>query len=99
MNVTPPATVTLTGQSDHTTLRTRQEDVAQEFEAVLLSKFVDEMMKTVSVGTFGNKQQAEIWRSFLSDAVADQIAQSGGLGLEPQIKDAIGAYRQVMQAK
>lgn len=98
MNVTPPTTVTLTGQSNDTTLRTRQ-DVAQEFEAVLLSKFVDEMMKTVSVGTFGNKQQAEIWRSFLSDAVADQIAQSGGLGLEPQIKDAIGAYRQVMQAK
>ena len=99
MDVTPSATSRLTTGLVDTQKDPQRQDLAREFETVLLSKFVDEMLKTVETGTFGNQKQADIWRSFLSDAVASQIAQSGGLGLAPQVNEALDAYHRAMHAK
>lgn len=66
--------------------------VAQEFEAVFLSQFVDEMMKTVEFAPQGAGQGGDIWRSFFSQELADSITEQGGIGLARNIQDIIAAY-------
>lgn len=70
----------------------RARKTAQEFEAVFLTQFVDEMMKTAGSATFGNEKQAEMWRSFMSDAVAEHLVAQGGLGLSAPVAKMIEAY-------
>jgi Rod binding domain-containing protein len=67
---------------------------AKEFEAIFLTQFVDEMLKTTGESAFGSKQQSEMWRSFLSEAVAEHLAEQGGLGLAGHVEQMIGAYSQ-----
>ena len=72
----------------------RARKTAQEFEAVFLTQFVDEMMKTAGSTAFGNEKQAEMWRSFMSDAVAEHLVAQGGLGLSAPVAKMIAAYAQ-----
>lgn len=67
---------------------------AKEFEAMFLSQFVDEMMRTVDTGgaAFGG-QDGDMWRSFLSEAIADHLADAGGLGLAQSVENKIAAYK------
>lgn len=65
---------------------------AEEFEAVFLSQFVDQMMKTAGDTAFGGTQQAEMWRSFMSDAVSKHLVEQGGLGLTRQVQEMLAAY-------
>ncbi|WP_417672519.1 rod-binding protein [Pseudodonghicola sp.] len=67
--------------------------VAQKFEAVFISQFVDQMMSTVDYGPASGGQGAEMWRSFLSDAMAQQLADRGGLGMGESIGRMLAAYR------
>jgi len=78
-----------------TPARPQAEEVrlAREFEAVFLSQFVDEMMKTVDYGPAAGGRGAEMWRSFLSRAMADKLAEDGGLGLSASIGQVLNAYR------
>lgn len=73
---------------------TRAEETAKDFEAVFLSQFVDQMMKTTGNAAFGGEKQAEMWRSFMSDAVAKHLVEQGGLGLSGQVKQMLSAYSQ-----
>lgn len=75
--------------------RTVTEDarVSKEFETVFISQFVDQMMKTVDYGPTSGGQGAEMWRSFLSQAMAEQLSERGGLGLSANIEQMLGAYR------
>ena len=75
-------------------VKTKEDEVSREFEAVFLGHFVDEMMKTVDDGAFGGDKQAEMWRSFLSNAVAEQLAEQGTLGVSASIKHVLSAYNQ-----
>ncbi len=77
------------------TNRTVTEDqrVSKEFETVFISQFVDQMMKTVDYGPTSGGQGAEMWRSFLSQAMAEQLSERGGLGLSANIEQMLGAYR------
>ncbi|TDK50208.1 rod-binding protein [Antarcticimicrobium luteum] len=70
-----------------------EDRLAKEFEAVFLSQFVDQMMKTVDYGPAAGGQGAEIWRSFLSQAMAEQLSERGGLGLSANIAQMLNAYR------
>jgi Rod binding domain-containing protein len=70
----------------------RAQETAEAFETVFLTQFVDEMMKTVSPTAFGGKQQAEMWRSFMSEAVAKSLVEQGGVGLTGNVKEMISAY-------
>ncbi|GHG85448.1 rod-binding protein [Pseudodonghicola xiamenensis] len=68
-------------------------EVAKKFETVFLSQFVDQMMSTVEYGPASGGQGAEMWRSFLSEAMAQQLAERGGLGMSDSIGRMLAAYR------
>lgn len=65
---------------------------ANDFEAVFLTQFVDQMMKTSGDTAFGGKEQAEMWRSFMSEAVAKHLVEQGGLGLAGSVDQMLNAY-------
>jgi len=67
-------------------------ETAKDFEAVFLTQFVDQMMKTAGDTAFGGKDQAEMWRSFMSEAVAKHLVEQGGLGLAGSVRNMLGAY-------
>lgn len=71
----------------------REAEVAKEFEALFLSQFVDQVMSTVEVKSSGGGQGAEMWRSFLSQAIADQLVEQGGLGLKTNVEQMLAAYK------
>ncbi|KHA50219.1 rod-binding protein [Sulfitobacter geojensis] len=70
----------------------RSTETAKNFEAVFLTQFVDEMMKTAGETAFGGKDQAEMWRSFMSEAVAKHLVEQGGLGLAGSVEQMMDAY-------
>lgn len=53
---------------------------AQAFEAMLLQRMVDSLMPK-SEELFGGGAGADVWRSMLSEAVANELASSNTLGL------------------
>lgn len=69
-----------------------EEKVAKEFEAVFLTQFVDQVMKTAGSTAFGGEKQAEMWRSFMSEAVANHLVEQGGLGLAGQVSQMLSSY-------
>jgi len=71
----------------------KEKEVARSFEAVFLSQFVSQMMETVDAEAMGGGKQAEMWRSFLSDAMAESIVDQGGLGVATSIEQMLAAYR------
>ncbi len=81
-------------QADHiqTKKQTQAQNTARKFEAMFLSNVVDEMMKTVKVGEFGGGEAETKWRSFLSNAIADEIAGQGKTGISQSIEAAINSY-------
>lgn len=52
---------------------------AQEFESLLLRHVLKSLEKTTSIGPAS--QSSSTYRSMITDALADGIGQSGGLGL------------------
>ncbi len=70
----------------------KSTQTAKDFEAVFLTQFVDEMMKTTGDTAFGGKDQAEMWRSFMSEAVAKHLVEQGGLGLAGSVEKMMDAY-------
>lgn len=64
----------------------RQREVAQRFEASMLSQMLAPMFNTISTrGTFGGGAAEEQWRPMLTEALATRMAASGGIGLAPAI--------------
>lgn len=80
------------GASKTAAAKSQADQTAKDFEAVFLTQFVDEMMKTAGATAFGNEKQAEMWRSFMSEAVAKQLVEQGGLGLTASVSQMLGAY-------
>jgi Rod binding domain-containing protein len=66
---------------------------AKEFEAVFLSQTVEEMLRTVELGSFGGGHAEETWRGFLARAFADEIAESGTTGIAQSVEKTMAAYR------
>ncbi|NRB02726.1 MAG: rod-binding protein [Rhodobacteraceae bacterium] len=67
-------------------------ELGKDFETVFVTQFVDQMMKTIPPTAFGGEQQAEMWRSFMSEAVAKALVDQGGFGLGGSVDEMIGAY-------
>ena len=81
-------------QPDAASEATEQEkEIARSFEAVFLSQFVNQMMETVDAEAMGGGKQSEMWRSFLADAVAESIADQGGMGVAMNLERMLAAYR------
>ena len=67
-------------------------ETAREFEAMFLSRTVDEMLKTVPQGVMGGGHGEEMWRSFLARAIAEEIAEGGRTGIAQSVETAIAGY-------
>jgi len=65
--------------------------VAREFEAVFLGTVMEEMLKTGQPATFGGGHAEEMWRSLLARAYADQMVQTGGMGLAAGVEASLSA--------
>lgn len=72
----------------------KSTQTAHDFEAVFLTQFIDQMMKTAGDTAFGGEDQAEMWRSFMSEAVANHLVEQGGLGLAGSVEQMMKAYVQ-----
>jgi flagellar protein FlgJ len=72
----------------------KEVQTGKDFEALFLTQFVDQMMKTAGSTAFGGKQQADMWRSFMSEEIAKNLVEQGGLGLAGNVSDMLGAYGQ-----
>lgn len=56
-------------------------NAGKEFEAVLLTNFVEQMLPENMGGTQAPQAGADVWRSFMAQAVADQLAGQNRLGV------------------
>jgi len=66
---------------------------AKEFEAMFLGQMVDEMLSTVEIGSFGGGHAEETWRSFLSNAIGESIAEQNSTGIARSIETAMKRYQ------
>ncbi len=59
---------------------------AENFEASFLSVMLGEMFKGVGEGEFGGGQGAQMFQSFMTDAMSKQMAKAGGVGLASSVQ-------------
>ena len=79
---TPVTAAPLAPSPSETFQRTRIAKSAQDFETSFLSVMINQMFSEVDTsGPFSGGSGEAAFRSFLGDAVAHQIARSGGIGL------------------
>jgi flagellar protein FlgJ len=63
----------------------------QQFEAQVISTFIEQMMPESSANNFGSGTAGNVWRSILSEQIANQVAKAGGLGIRQKVEAAIAA--------
>nr|WP_246253379.1 rod-binding protein [Sulfitobacter maritimus] len=51
------------------------------------------MLSTVDVGSFGGGHAEETWRSFLSNAIGESIAEQNSTGIARSIETAMARYQ------
>ena len=62
--------------------RANVRKTAEDFEASFLSVMLGQMFKDVGAeAPFGGGQGEEMFKSFMTDAIAKQMTKSGGIGL------------------
>jgi Rod binding domain-containing protein len=52
-----------------------------QFESVMLSSFIGEMLPKDAPDAFGKGMAGDMWRSMLAEKIADQLAGAGALGI------------------
>ncbi|SHF50055.1 Rod binding protein [Loktanella atrilutea] len=65
---------------------------AKDFEAMFMGQMVDEMLSTIDIGSFGGGHAEETWRSFLSNAIGQSIADQSSTGIARHISSAMERY-------
>lgn len=78
-----------TGASSAAELAKRGQirETSQKFEASFLSSMMQEMFEGVDTAApFGGGQSEAMFRSFMTDAIAKQMAKSGGVGIAAQVQ-------------
>lgn len=91
ISIAPAATVRAEAASP---LNRQAHDKAEEFEAVFLSIFIEQMYAGIKTdGPFGGGSAEETYRSMLSQEYGRNIARSGGVG----IADAV--YAEILKAQ
>lgn len=89
----PPVSLPLSAAGADGAKPKTEVEAAKSFEAVFLSQMVDEMMKTVDFGSTMGEHSAEMWRSILSQSLADSLMENGGLGIADNIQNKLNAYK------
>lgn len=83
----PPSLLAAAGQASPQDLAKRADirKTAEDFEASFLSIMLQEVFDEVEVGDFGGGQGEQMFKSFLSDAMAKQMVKGGGVGLSDTV--------------
>lgn len=89
----PQNTAPIRTQAVDSELSEQEIAKAKEFEALFLSQFVDEMMKTVDLSAASGGKDMHMWRSFMSEAMAKSLVDQGGLGLSTSVQQMMSAYK------
>ena len=72
---------------------------AKQLEGVFLNTLTSEMFSSIKTdGPFGGGFGEQTWRGMQSEQLADNIAQSGGVGLADQIMSSLLDVQQSAQA-
>ena len=66
----------------------------REFEAVLLTNFVEQMLPENLGETNAPQAGADVWRSFMAQAVADQLAAQSATGIASLIAQQLMQVRE-----
>ncbi|GHD99255.1 flagellar rod-binding protein FlgJ [Defluviimonas sp. 20V17] len=80
------------GAAASDTIAAKRKAVAKDFETVFLGQMVDQMMKTVKLGPMDGGHAQEMWRSFLSRAIAEQISRTDSTGIARSVEHMLQAY-------
>lgn len=68
---------------------TAAKSPGEDFEAMILTQFVETMLPDDAEQVFGKGSSGEIWKSMLAEQVATQLAASGGVGIADMINDSL----------
>jgi len=72
---------------------TDKKKVAHDFESLFMGQVVGELMRTINFGQGSGGFGADMWRSFLANAVAEKIVDRTDLGMVKNIERMLDAYR------
>jgi flagellar protein FlgJ len=64
---------------------TKAHKAAVGLESVLLKSFVDQMLPKDAVNVFGGGVAGDVWKSMLSEKIANEVAKSGSLKLASRL--------------
>ena len=69
--------------------KTREQikTAAQDFEASFLSIMLGQMMTGVGEGKFSGGEGEQMFKSFMTDAMAKSMTRHGGIGLAPHVQN------------
>jgi len=71
-------------------LKSKAKEAAQKFEANFLGNMFQEMFTGIDGdGPFGGSGALKIWRSFMTDQIAQSFARAGGIGIAPMVYNAL----------
>ena len=73
------------------TVPSKTAKTMQQFEAQVIQTFIEQMMPEATANNFGSGTAGGVWRSMLSEQIANQIAKAGGLGIREKVEAAIAA--------
>jgi Rod binding domain-containing protein len=68
----------------------KTSDAPKEFEAFFLQSVIQEMLPKDAEGVYGSGIAGDIWRSMLSEKLAFEVAERGGLGIADQVRASRG---------
>jgi hypothetical protein len=64
----------------------RKEDAKLEFQALVLTSMVEEMLPKDAENVYGSGVAGSVWRSMLAEKIAHAMAQRDVLGLAPTLE-------------
>jgi Rod binding domain-containing protein len=73
----------------------RAKAASQSFEAVFLNSMFEHMFAGIDgEGPFGGSGATKVWRSFLTDAYAKNLAKAGGIGIADQVYRSLISHQE-----
>lgn len=75
------------------TEKQKMAEVSRQFEAVMLRQILGDAMKPLVEGCLDESSgQSEVYRSFMTEILADSISQSGSFGLANSLQAQVNQF-------
>ncbi|MEI4485522.1 rod-binding protein [Frigidibacter sp. MR17.14] len=75
-----------------TDTKARAAEAGKQFETVFLTQTMQEMLKNAGKGAIGSSNAEQTWNSFLAEAIAKKVADSGTTGIAQSVERMLTAY-------